>query len=289
MVAGKADQGAAPCGSAPSFSPPRSCWRRSAARAADLVVWWEEGWYPEEDRAVAELVAAFEAKTGRDVELVRQPHDARAEVTAALEAGRPPDFLWGLGGTAGLVGRWALEGRLADLTEAVGPLREMFDADALEHATLPNARTGGRALYALPMGRSSNHVHVWTGLLERAGFTLADIPTEWGAFWSFWCDKVQPAVRKALGRDDVWGVALPMSREAGDTSTGLEQFAWALTPHRPLPAGWSLADAPAARAILSRRSGPTRRSTRRAARRPTRWAGPTATTTRPSSSGGSSW
>ncbi len=22
------------------------------AHAADLVVWWEEGWYPEEDRAV---------------------------------------------------------------------------------------------------------------------------------------------------------------------------------------------------------------------------------------------
>jgi multiple sugar transport system substrate-binding protein len=219
-------------------------------RAADLVVWWEEGWYPEEDRAVTELIAAFEAKTGKEVELVRQPHDARVEVTAALEAGHPPDFLWGLGGTAGLVGRWALEGRLANLTEAVGPLREMFDADALEHATLPNSHTGGRALYALPMGRSSNHVHVWTGLLERAGFTLADVPREWGSFWSFWCDKVQPAVRKALGRDDVWGVALPMSREAGDTSTGLEQFAWAFTPYRPLPAGWSLADTPAARAIL---------------------------------------
>ena len=64
-----------------------------AARAADLVVWWEEGWYPEEDRAVEELVAAFEAKTGKDVELVRQQTNARAEVQAALEAGRPPDFL----------------------------------------------------------------------------------------------------------------------------------------------------------------------------------------------------
>ena len=53
------------------------------------------------------------------------------------------------------------------------------------------------------MGRDTNHVHVWQSLLEQAGFTLADIPKEWEPFWSFWCDRVQPAVRKALGRDDI--------------------------------------------------------------------------------------
>ncbi len=45
----------------------------------------------------------------------------------------------------------------------------------LDYATLPNGRTGGSALYALPMGRNSNYVHVWKSLLERAGFTLADV------------------------------------------------------------------------------------------------------------------
>ena len=53
------------------------------------------------------------------------------------------------------------------------------------------------------MGRATNHVHAWKSLLERAGLTLADIPKEWEPFWSFWCDKVQPAVRKATGREDV--------------------------------------------------------------------------------------
>ena len=81
-------------------------------------------------------------------------------------------------------------------------------------STLLDGKTGRRGLYALPMGRYSNHVHVWNSLLERAGFTLADIPKEWEAFWSFWCDQVQPAVRKALGRDDIWGVGLPMSAAA---------------------------------------------------------------------------
>ena len=43
------------------------------ARAADLVVWWNEGYYAEEDEAVREIVAAFEQKAGKQVELVLHP------------------------------------------------------------------------------------------------------------------------------------------------------------------------------------------------------------------------
>jgi multiple sugar transport system substrate-binding protein len=39
------------------------------AQAADLVVWWEKGYYPQEDDAVREIIAAFEQDTGQ-VELV---------------------------------------------------------------------------------------------------------------------------------------------------------------------------------------------------------------------------
>ena len=120
--------------------------------------------------------------------------------------------------------QWAYEDRLVDLEDALGPVLDLFDADAIEVSTLLNGKTGRRGLYALPMGRASNHLHVWNSLLERAGFTLADIPKEWEAFWSFWCDQVQPAVRKALGRDDIWGVGLPMSAAASDTEDELLQF-----------------------------------------------------------------
>jgi multiple sugar transport system substrate-binding protein len=74
------------------------------------------------------------------------------------------------------------------------------------------------------MGRTTYHVHVWKSLLEYAGFTLEDIPKEWGAFWGFWCDEVQPAVRKASGRNDIWGIGLPMS-VGPDTQNGFFQFA----------------------------------------------------------------
>ena len=40
------------------------------AQAADLVVWWEQGFYPQENEAVSEIVTAFEQETGKQVELV---------------------------------------------------------------------------------------------------------------------------------------------------------------------------------------------------------------------------
>jgi multiple sugar transport system substrate-binding protein len=74
------------------------------------------------------------------------------------------------------------------------------------------------------MAFATYNIHVWRNLLEQAGFTLADVPKEWEAFWSFWCDRVQPAVRQATGRDDIWGVGLSMSAEANDAQNGFEQF-----------------------------------------------------------------
>ena len=191
------------------------------AQAADLVVWWQKGFYAQEDEAVAEIIAAFEQDTGKQVELVQPTLEELFDMPqAALAAGKPPDFLFG---TNVSWQQWAYDDRLVDLEIALGPVLDLFDPDVVEAATLLNGRTGRRALYGLPMGRRSIHLHVWNSLLERAGFTLADIPKEWEAFWFFWCDRVQPAVRQALGRDDVWGIGLPMST-ADDTGDDLMQF-----------------------------------------------------------------
>ena len=66
------------------------------ARAADLVVWWDEGYYAEEDTAIREVIAAFEQETGKQVELVLHPMEELPDkIAAALEAGQPPDFAFG--------------------------------------------------------------------------------------------------------------------------------------------------------------------------------------------------
>jgi multiple sugar transport system substrate-binding protein len=94
----------------------------------------------------------------------------------------------------------------------------------LKYAIWFNAKTGQQALYGLPVARSADHIHIWKNILERAGLTLKDVPKEWEAFWSFWCDRAQPALRNALGRNDVWGAGLTMSVEAYDTWINFRHF-----------------------------------------------------------------
>ncbi len=141
------------------------------ARAADLVVWWEKGFYPQEDEAVHEIIAAFAKETGKQVELTLYSQDELPDqLEAAIEAGRPPDFTFGIL-LQDYLGQWAGEDRLADLSDAMGAFSNLFDPDALAGVTWRNAQTGQKALYGLPFGREMNHVHVWTSLLKQAGFT----------------------------------------------------------------------------------------------------------------------
>jgi multiple sugar transport system substrate-binding protein len=208
-----------------------------AVQAADLVVWWEEGYNPDEDSAVREIVAAFERGSDKQVELVFHPQqELPGKIMAALKSNRPPGFVFGtwIGEN---IGQWAFDDRLVDLSDIVGHFSDLFDPDALDSEMLLNAKTGQEALYALPLARSSNHVHVWKSLLQQAGLSLADVPREWEAFWAFWCARVQPAVRRATGGGDIWGVALPMSAGAGDTYIELNLFVAAYGADYVTPAG----------------------------------------------------
>ena len=219
------------------------------ARAADLVVWWDEGRYAEEGEAVREIIAAFEQDTGKQVELVFHTEDEHPKaLAAALADGHPPDFAFGFLLT-NYISQWAFDDRLADLSDAGGHFADFFEPDVLASMMWRNARTGQEALYGLPMGRTTNHIHVWKSLLEQAGFTLEDIPKEWDAFWSFWCDEVQPAVRKALGRDDIWSVGLPMSI-ALDTQNGFFPFLAAYEAHYVTRDGRLVIDEPQIRDSL---------------------------------------
>jgi multiple sugar transport system substrate-binding protein len=218
--------------------------------AADLVVWWEKGFYPQEDEAVAEIVAAFQQDTGKAVELeFYAQRELGPEIEATLEIGEPPDFAFGtlLGD---YTGEWAFNDRLVNLTDTVGFFSNLFDPDALAWWMLLNQKTGQRALYALPIGQYRQYIHVWKSLLEPAGFTLDEIPKEWEAFWSFWCDQVQPAVRRAMGRDDIWGVGLSMSADSVDTSNQFDRFIAAYEAEFVTPDGRLVIDDPEIRRNL---------------------------------------
>jgi multiple sugar transport system substrate-binding protein len=67
------------------------------------------------------------------------------------------------------------------------------------------------------------HVQIWGDMLEQAGFKQSDIPTKWEDYWSFWCDKVQAASRKATGQR-VYAVGQPMGVESTDSFQSFYTF-----------------------------------------------------------------
>ena len=150
------------------------------ARAADLVVFWEKGSYPEEEAAAREIVAAFEQETGKQVEIVFgvPSRSCRPRREAAHRAGQPrPDFVFTVGPETQHYARVGVRGSTGRSHGRHRQLRRSCSIPMLSRASsCSTAGPGRRGLYGLPMGRSTVHIHVWKSLLERAGFTLADIP-----------------------------------------------------------------------------------------------------------------
>ena len=187
------------------------------AQAADLVVWWEEGYYARGGRGGQgdhRRLRAEDRQAGRARPSIRKTELAD-ELVAALEAGQPPDFAFGVQhstttSTNGPTRVGSSISRTPSATSRTCSIRMRSSA-----STLLNATTGRRGLYAAADGprdppRPRLEEPARTGGLHARGH-----PKEWEAFWSFWCDQVQPAVRQALGRDDIWGIGLPMSVDVG--------------------------------------------------------------------------
>jgi multiple sugar transport system substrate-binding protein len=95
-------------------------------------------------------------------------------------------------------------------------LKDRFEAVALSTASLYSDKAKKKAYYAFPIRQQTLHVQYWKDMLGRAGFKESDIPGTWKEYWSFWCDKVQPGIRKATGQR-LFGTGFPMGVESTDS------------------------------------------------------------------------
>src|SRR6202008_4961647 len=92
-----------------------------------VIVYFAKGFYPAEDKAVDELVDKFQKKTGVKVELSRYaPQEMIPKTVAALDAGTPPDMVYGDVFDFQVAGKWAFEGRLEDVSDIINPMKGKF-------------------------------------------------------------------------------------------------------------------------------------------------------------------
>jgi multiple sugar transport system substrate-binding protein len=189
-----------------------------------ITVWWVKGFYKSEDDALLEAIRKFEAKTGTKVELSQYAvQDMIPKTVAALDSGTPPDVAYADSYDVQAAGKWAFEGKLEDLTDILTPMKAAFAPNTLETASLYNDQTKKKAYYGFPLKQQTMHVNIWKDMLEAAGFKQSNIPTKWADYWSFWCDKVQPAIRKATGQR-IYAVGQPMGVESTDSFQSFYTF-----------------------------------------------------------------
>ena len=182
-----------------------------------LTVWWVKGFYKSEDDALFAAIKKFEDKTKIKVELSQYPvQDMIPKTVAALDAGTPPDVAYADVYDFQVTGKWAYDGKLEDLTDILTPMKADFLPNTLETVYLYNDKTKKRAYYAFPLKQQTMHIQYWIDMLGDAGFKESDIPTAWKAYWSFWCDKVQPASRAKTGQR-TYGIGQPMGVDSSDS------------------------------------------------------------------------
>lgn len=188
-----------------------------AAQAQEkLVVWFTKGFYPAEDAALDEMVKKFETKTGVKVELSKYAtQEIIPKSVAALDSGSPPDVAFGAVFDFQVTGKWAFDGKLADVSDILNPIKDKFLKNTIETTYLFNSKTNKRAYYAVPLQQQTMHIQYWKDMVAEAGFKESDIPQTWQAYWKFWCIDWQQAYRQKTGKR-VFGIGQPMGVDSSD-------------------------------------------------------------------------
>ena len=189
-----------------------------AAAQEKLTVWWVKGFYKAEDDALFEAIKKYAAKNpGVKIDLSQYPvQDMIPKTVAALDSGSPPDVAYADVYDFQVAGKWAYDGKLEDISSVITPMRARFAPNTVETTYLYNEVSKTRAYYAFPLKQQTMHVQYWADMLTEAGFKESDIPTNWKDYWSFWCDKVQPASRAKSG-NRTFGIGQPLGVDSSDS------------------------------------------------------------------------
>lgn len=183
-----------------------------------LTVFWVKGFYKAEDDALFAAIKKFEAKYPKiKVDLSQYPiQDTIPKTVSALDSGNPPDVAYSDVYDFQVTAKWAFDGKLEDISSVIDPLRAKFEPQALSTTFLYNDQTKSRAYYAFPIKQQTMHIQYWKDMLADAGFKDSDIPTTWKDYWSFWCEKVQPAYRQKTSQRG-FGTGFPMGVDSSDS------------------------------------------------------------------------
>ena len=135
----------------------------------DLLVWWSEGYYPEESDAIEAITRRWEQKSGKKVKLVFfNDGEISQRASEILNGGPKPDLMYGysVGDSHGPT--FAYKGFLVATDDVVTEFKDDYSPGIIENITFWNKKTKTRKPYSIPISVSSAYIHYWKDLLKEA-------------------------------------------------------------------------------------------------------------------------
>lgn len=178
-------------------------------KSKKLTVWWNAGFYPEEDKAVKAIANDWAKQSGHELDLqFYSTDDIPTKEQSAVTSGELPDVIEAENGNTAT---YAYQGHLIDVSDVVHstPLTE----GSLKSVHLFNSKAGKAGYYAVPVSQFTVSMFYWKDMIAKAG--MGQPPGDWNGYWKFFED-AQTAYQKKTGKQ-VSALGWPMSTSAGDT------------------------------------------------------------------------
>jgi multiple sugar transport system substrate-binding protein len=123
---------------------------------------------------------------------------------------------------AEIIALYAWQDKLVDVSDIVETQREEYTETALLTAHCYNDVEKKRSYYGVPYTVGASMNHVWRPLVEKAGYSMEDLPKTWDAYYDFFKD-VQKKLR-AQGMRNVYGLGFQLNTAGNDSNARFNDF-----------------------------------------------------------------
>jgi multiple sugar transport system substrate-binding protein len=191
--------------------------RPNLARAAggEVTVWWSQGFYEQENKAIINAMADWEKRSGTKVNLsFMSDTDLITKLIAGMQTGDVPDLVHCVTADRFLVPRAAWNDQLEDVTDVLDTQKAELIPTAIKASRYYNAGQKKYSNYSVPIKCSTLMNNVWLPLVEEAGLSRADIPKTQDAFY----DSFQTVQDKLRGKGKrIFGLGYSMATKEADS------------------------------------------------------------------------
>ena len=196
---------------------------KSSLESTVLNIWCDKGFTVEEDEALQQLIRNWEKQSGNKIKLSFYADDELPQKTQrAIQASRTPDIMIAANATTELDPLLAWQGKLADVSDVIEPVKNLYPESVLAGIHLYNNIDKKHSYYAIPVDQGSILIFYWRNLLQQIGRSESDIPQDWDGFWEFW-KQAQVDLRRQQ-KKQIYGIGFPLSIGAADTYYLFEQI-----------------------------------------------------------------